>query len=65
MTNFTFINEGRLHSFKLEAEGKFIQDYSESKLTELVSYVYIENYDYIHDLEDYTEPAEESSEKAV
>ena len=65
VTNFTFINEGRLHSFKLEAEGKFIQDYSESKLTELVSYVYIENYDYIHDLEDYTEPAEESSEKAV
>lgn len=65
VTNFTFINEGRLHSFKLEAEGKFIQDYSESKLTELVRYIYIENYDYIHDLEDYTEPPAESEENAA
>lgn len=62
VTNFTFINEGRLHSFKLEAEGKFIQDYSESRLTELVRYVYIENYDYIHDLADYTEPPEETAD---
>ena len=60
VTNFYFVNEGRLNSFRLEAEGKFIQDYSENKLTELVRYVYIENYDYLSDLEDY-EPTEEIS----
>ncbi len=65
VTNFTFINEGRLHSFRLEAEGRFIQDYSESRLTELVRHIYIEDYDYIHDLADYTEPPEESTEDAA
>lgn len=64
VTNFTFINEGRLHSFRLEAEGRFIQDYSESRLTELVRHIYVEDYDYIHDLADYTEPPEEPTEDA-
>lgn len=62
VTNFTFINEGRLHSFRLEAEGRFIQDYSESRLAELVRHIYVEDYDYLHDLPDYTEPPEESAE---
>ncbi len=60
ITDFHFVNEGRLHRYSLDVQGKFIQDYSESKLTELVNYVYLEDYDYIEDLEDFIGDATES-----
>lgn len=54
VTEYHFINEGKLHRFSLDVEGKFEQDYSESRLTELVDHIYVEDYDYIPDLEDFT-----------
>lgn len=62
VTSFSFVNEGRLHSFALDIDGKFIQDYSESRLAELVKYVYIEDYDYLYDLEDFVAETEETAE---
>ncbi len=53
ITDYHFVNEGRLHRYSLDVQGKFIQDYSESRLTELVDHVYLEDYDYIEDLEDF------------
>ena len=54
VTEYHFTNEGKLHRFSLDIEGKFEQDYSESRLTELVDHIYVEDYDYIPDLEDFT-----------
>lgn len=54
VTEYHFINEGKLHRFSLDIEGKFEQDYSESRLAELVDHIYVEDYDYIPDLEDFT-----------
>ena len=61
--DFHFMNEGRLHSFSLDVEGKFAQDYSESRLAEKVSHIYLEDYDYIDDLEDFTDTADDTSEE--
>ncbi len=60
VTDFHFVNEGRLHRYSLDVQGKFIQDYSESRLTELVNHVYLEDYDYIEDLEDFIGESGES-----
>ncbi len=61
--DFHFTNEGRLHSFSLDVEGKFAQDYSESRLAEKVSHIYLEDYDYIDDLEDFTDTADDTSDE--
>lgn len=53
ITNFRFKNKSKLRSYSLEVEGKYAQDFDESRLLELVNYVYIEDYNYIEDLEDY------------
>lgn len=60
--DFHFINEGRLHSFSLDVEGKFAQDKSESELAEMVSHIYLEDYDYIEDLDDFTDTSEDTIE---
>lgn len=60
--DFHFINEGRLHSYRLDVEGKFAQDKSESELAEIVSHIYLEDYDYIEDLDDFTDTSEETLE---
>lgn len=59
--DFHFTNEGRLSSFGLDVEGKFAQDYSESRLAEKVSHIYIEDYDYIHDLDDFVDTTEDDT----
>lgn len=59
VTNFYFVNESALHSFKLNVEGKFAQDQSESELLKNVDHIYFDNMQYIEDMEDYV--AESSS----
>lgn len=54
VTEFDFVNEGKLHRFALNVEGKFEQDYSENELAEIVDHIYYEDYDYIPDLEDFS-----------
>ena len=55
VTNFYFVNESALHSFKLNVEGKFAQDQNESMLLENVDHIYFDNMKYIEDLADYVE----------
>lgn len=58
---FRFSCETRLMSFALNVEGRYQQDYTAEELTKLVRYVFIEDYDYIHDLADLTEESAEST----
>lgn len=57
--NFRFNSDTRLTSFALNVEGKFQQEFSAQKLSSLVRFVYLEDYDFIHDLEDFTEETDE------
>lgn len=61
ITDFYFMNESKLRSFTLDVEGKFVQDYDIGRLEELVNYVYVDDFDYIEDLEDYVESTAESN----
>lgn len=63
--SFRFSAETRLMSFAMDVDGKFQQDFSNEELTELVRYVFIEDYDYIQDLADFTEEAAVSAEAAA
>lgn len=51
ITDFHFTNQSSFHSYKLDITGKYLQDYSESRLAELVSHIYIEDTGYLEDLE--------------
>lgn len=62
ITNFHFINESKLRSYALDVEGKYAQDLNESRLEEMVNYVYVDDYDYIEDLDDYVEAPDTSSD---
>ena len=62
ITNFHFKNESHLRSYTLDVEGKYAQDLNENRLEELVNYVYIDDYDYIEDLEDYVETSNAESD---
>ncbi len=53
VTDFHFINDSRFNSFRLDVKGQFMQDYSEEELINEVSYLYVDDYDYIDDLEDF------------
>ena len=64
ITNFYFKNTGAFHSFNLDVEGKYAQDYTESKLTEKVDYMYLEDIDYMEDLEDYKDETTEETSQA-
>lgn len=52
VTNYYFVNESALHSFKLNVEGRFAQDQTESELLENVNHIYFDSMQYIVDLED-------------
>lgn len=52
ITDFHFANQSSFHSFKLDVLGKYSQDYSEDRLTELVNHIYIEDTNYLEDLDD-------------
>lgn len=60
ITNFSFKNKSKLRAYSLEVEGQFAQDFDVSRLLEMVNYVYIEDFNYIEDLEDYIEDPEQS-----
>lgn len=61
ITDFHFANKSKLRSYTLDVEGKFEQDLSKSRLEEMVNYIYVDDYDYIEDLEDYVESTDTSS----
>lgn len=61
ISDFHFKNESKLRSFTLDVEGKFAQDYDISRLEEQVNYVYVDDFDYIEDLDDYVESTVESN----
>lgn len=64
ITDFHFANKSKLRSYTLDVEGQFAQDLSESRFEEMVNYIYVDDYDYIEDLEDYVEEtsSDESSD---
>ncbi len=59
--SFSFTSQTRLMSFALDIDGSYQQDFSDSKLTDMVRYVFIEDYDYIQDLADFTEESDEAA----
>lgn len=52
INDFHFTNQSKFHSYKLDVLGKYSQDYSETRLSELVSHIYLEDTGYLEDLED-------------
>lgn len=62
VTDFHFKNDSKFHSYRLDVNGLFMQDYSEAQLAEKVNHVYIEDFDYIDDLEDFDIETAEASE---
>lgn len=64
VTDFHFISDSRFNSYRLDVNGKFMQDYTESELLDKVNHVYVEDYDYLDDLEDFVGETLEFSETA-
>lgn len=60
VTDFHFFNETAFNTYSLDVIGKYVQDYSDTRLTEMVNHIYIEDYSYLEDLPDLEE--EESEE---
>lgn len=60
VTGFSFKNKSKLRSYTLEVDGQFAQDLDVNRLLEMVNYVYIEDFNYIEDLEDYVEDPDDS-----
>lgn len=58
ITAFSFKNKSKLRGYTLEVDGKFAQDFDVNRLLDMVNYVYIEDFNYIEDLEDYVENPE-------
>lgn len=63
ITNFQFQNKSTLRSYSLKLEGKYVQELDEDALAEMVNYVYVNDQDYIEDLDDYVE-SDDSSDSA-
>lgn len=63
ITNFQFQNKSTLRSYSLKLEGKYVQELDEDALAEMVNYVYVNDQDYIEDLDDYVE-SDDSSDGA-
>lgn len=63
--DFKFSSNTKFSTFTLSVLGRFQQEYSEKQLAEQVHYVYVEEYDYIDDLEDYVIPDTEEAGETV
>lgn len=63
VTNFKFSNESTLHTYTLDVEGKFAQDYSEDELLADVNHIYLKNMGYLEDLQDLTEETDSDKNK--
>lgn len=50
VSDFHFYNESAFNTYTLDVIGKYVQDYSEKRLTEMVNHIYIEDYSFLEDL---------------
>lgn len=50
VSDFHFYNESAFNTYSLDVIGKYVQDYSETRLTEMVNHIYIEDYSFLEDL---------------
>lgn len=60
VSDFHFYNESAFNTYSLDVVGKYVQDYSETRLTEMVNHIYIEDYSFLEDLAELED--EETSE---
>ena len=60
VSDFHFYNESAFNTYTLDVIGKYVQDYSEKRLTEMVNHIYIEDYSFLEDLAELED--EENSE---
>ena len=65
ITNYHFKNESKFRSYALDVEGKYAQDFDISRLEDAVNYVYIDDYDYIEDMDDFIEATSETTSATV
>ncbi len=61
VSDFHFNNDSAFNTYSLDVIGKYVQDYSETKLTEMVNHIYIEDYSYLEDLVDLEEETSEGT----
>ena len=61
VTDFHFFNETAFNTYSLDVIGKYVQDYSDTRLTEMVNHIYIEDYSFLEDLRDLEEEESEES----
>lgn len=61
VSDFHFYNESAFNTYSLDVIGKYVQDYSETELTEMVNHIYIEDYSYLEDLVDLEEETSEGT----
>lgn len=61
VSDFHFYNDSAFNTYSLDVIGKYVQDYSETKLTEMVNHIYIEDYSFLEDLVDLEEETSEDT----
>ena len=52
VTDFHFTNESAFNTYSLDLIGKYVQDYSDMRLAEMVNHIYIKDYSYLEDLDE-------------
>ncbi|MGN0688132.1 MAG: hypothetical protein ACI4KA_08510 [Oscillospiraceae bacterium] len=60
ISRFHFISDNKFTCCRLDVEGKYMQDMTESELTAAVNCVFVDDYGYIKDLDDISEETEEA-----
>lgn len=61
VTDFHFYNETAFNTYSLDVIGKYVQDYSDTRLTEMVNHIYIEDFSFLEDLPDLEEEENDAS----
>lgn len=60
VTEFHFLSDSMFNSYRLDVKGLFMQEMSESELAGEVFCLYVEDYDYLEDLEDFVAETSEN-----
>lgn len=60
VSQFSFVSDSRLRSFRLDIDGLFQQDRNIDELTDMVNYISYDDYDFIEDLEDISQETAEN-----